>query len=206
MEKHVCGAVGFAQRVFQKIERKSDVKKIFLSLLLTFCAVPAFAQGNPAMLNPKQVKQIGVFDDWTAYIYETKKEKVCYVASMPFKSAGEYTRRGDVFLMVSHRPKEDLFDVLTVVAGYMYMPRSEAVFRVGTLKANLFTHQDTAWAKNLRTDSEIAEQMNKGVRATLRGTSIENVEIYDTFSLKGFNNAMDAINRLCRTKQSASKS
>ena len=174
------------------------MKKILLSCLLALFSVSAEAQGNPAMLDPKQVKQIGVFDDWTAYIYETKKDKVCYVAAMPFKSSGEYTRRGDVFLMVSHRPKEDMFDVLTVVAGYMYMPRSEAVFRVGKAKVSLFTHEDTAWAKNLRTDREIAEEMNKSVRATLRGTSIENFETYDTFSLKGFNNAMDAINRLCR--------
>lgn len=181
------------------------MKKILLSFLLVFCGVSAQARNNPAMFDPKQVKQIGIFDDWTAYVYETKKDKVCYVASSPFKSAGEYMRRGDPFLMVSHRPKEENFDVLTIVAGYMYMPRSEAVFRVGKIKVNLFTHEDTAWAKNLRTDREIAEEMNKSVRATLRGTSIENVETYDTFSLKGFNNAMDAINRLCRQSGETAK-
>ena len=170
------------------------LKHLFIILAL-LCSFPVQAQN---VINARKVEQIGVFDDWTAYIFKDKKEKVCFVSSMPFKSAGEYNRRGDVFLMVSHRPKEELFDVLTFVAGYTYKPRSDVVLRVGKLKADLFTSQDTAWSKNLSTDREIAEAMNRGVRVTVRGTSIEGVETYDTFSLKGFNNAMEAINRLCR--------
>ena len=78
------------------------------------------------------------------------------------------------------------------------MPRSEVQFRVGNVKANLFTNEDTAWAKNLKTDEDIARAMNKSVRATARGLSMEGVETHDVFSMKGFNNAMEAINRLCR--------
>lgn len=208
MEKPVCGIDRPPPRFFQKVKKGVSVKYVLSLLLPVLFGFSAQAQTNPlqpAMFNPKQVEQIGVFDDWTAYIYENKKEKVCYAASAPFKSSGEYVRRGDVFLIVSHRPKEELFDVLTVVAGYTYMPRSEPVFRVGKTKFSLFTHRDTAWTKNLRTDKEIAEAMNRGVRATLRGTSIENVETYDTFSLKGFNNAMETLNRLCRNKPVSEK-
>lgn len=170
------------------------MKKV-LFLILTLCSFPVHAQN---MINPQKVTQVGVFDDWTSYIYEDKKEKVCFVSSSPIKSSGEYNRRGDAFLIISHRPKEELFDILTIVAGYTYMPRSEVAFRVGKYKATLFTSQDTAWSKNLRTDKEIAEAMNKGIRITVKGQSIEGVETYDTYSLKGFNNAMEAINRLCR--------
>ena len=170
------------------------MKKLLLLFLILFC-FPCRAQN---LLDSQKVKHIGVFDDWNAYIFENKKEKVCYVASMPLKSSGEYSRRGDVFLIVSHRPNEELFDVLTFVAGYTYMPRSEVLFRVGNVKANLFTSEDTAWAKNLKTDEEIAKAMNKAVRLTVRGKSIEGVETYDVFSMKGFNDAMEAVNRLCR--------
>ena len=88
--------------------------------------------------------------------------------------------------------------MLTFVAGYTYLPRSEVQFRAGNLKAALFTSEDTAWAKNLKTDAEIAKAMNKAVRVTVKGLTIEGIETYDTFSMKGFNNAMEAINRLCR--------
>ena len=169
--------------------------KKYLFFFLMLFSVPCSAQN---LIDAKKVQHIGVFDDWNAYIFNDKKDKVCFVSSMPLKSTGEYTRRGDVFLIVSHRPEEKLFDVLTVVAGYTYMPRSEVQFRVGNVKANLFTSEDTAWAKNLKTDTEIARAMNKSVRVTVRGLTIEGVETYDVFSLKGFNDAMEAVNRLCR--------
>lgn len=170
------------------------MKKFLLFFLMLF-SVPCNAQN---LIDAKKVEHIGVFDDWNAYIFNNKKDKVCFVASMPLKSTGEYTRRGDVFLIVSHRPDEQMYDVLTFVAGYTFMPRSEVQFRVGNIKANLFTSEDTAWAKNLKTDEEIARAMNKSVRVTARGLTIEGIETYDVFSMKGFNNAIEAINRLCR--------
>lgn len=170
------------------------MKKILFLFLMLF-SVPCNAQN---LIDAKKVEHIGVFDYWNAYIFKDNKEKVCFVSSMPLKSSGEYTRRGDVFLMVSHRPEDEIYDVLTVVAGYTYMPRSEVQFRVGNVKASLFTSEDTAWAKNLKTDEEIAKAMNKAVRVTVRGLTIEGVETYDVFEMKGFNNAMEAINRLCR--------
>lgn len=172
------------------------MKKLWFLFLMLF-SVPCNAQN---LIDARKVEHIGVFDDWNAYIFndKEKKDKVCFVSSMPLKSTGEYTRRGDVFLIVSHRPNERLFDVLTLVSGYTYMPRSEVQFRAGTVKASLFTSEDTAWSKNLKTDDEIAKAMNKAVRVTAKGLTIEGVETYDVFSTKGFNNAMDAINRLCR--------
>ncbi len=170
------------------------MKRLFLFFLMLF-SFPCAAQN---LLDAKKVEHIGVFDDWNAYIFNSKKDKVCYVASQPLKSSGEYQRRGDVFLIISHRPDEQLFDVLTYVAGYTYLPRSEVLFRVGNVKANLFTSEDTAWAKNLKTDAEIARAMNKAVRVTVKGLTIDGIETHDVFSMKGFNNAMEAINRLCR--------
>ena len=114
------------------------MKRIFLFFLMLF-SFPCAAQN---LLDAKKVEHIGVFDDWNAYIFNSKKDKVCYVASQPLKSSGEYQRRGDVFLIISHRPDEQLFDVLTYVAGYTYLPRSEVLFRVGNVKANLFTSED----------------------------------------------------------------
>lgn len=169
--------------------------KVLITLMCFFVSIPALAQ---TQFNAQKVQQIGVFDDWGAYLFQDKKEKVCYVAAQPSKSAGEYNRRGDVFLMVSHRPTENIYDVVTVLAGYTYKPRSDALLRVGNMKQSLFTNRDTAWTRNQRTDEEIVRAMGTGIRATVRGVSLEGVETYDTFSLKGFTDALDAVNRLCR--------
>lgn len=175
------------------------MKKLLFALFCLF-SLPVHAAG---VIDAQKVQHIGVFDDWNAYIFEDTKEKVCFVSSMPLSSSGDYTRRGDVFLLISDRPKEKLYDTVTFVAGYMFMPRSEVLLRVGNVKASLFTSEDTAWAKNIQTDEEIARAMNKGVRLTVKGVTVQGIETHDVFSLKGFNNAMEAINRLCR--QSAGK-
>ena len=162
--------------------------------LLAFCSISLLAfsayAGAPQL--------IGEYDDWSAYIYKEGKNSVCYMASTPQKSEGKYTRRGDVFLLISNRPNEEIYDTVTFVAGYTFMPRSEAILRVGKVKADLFTSEDTAWAKNMKTDAEIARAMNTGVRLTVKGVTVQGIETHDVFSLKGFNNAMEAINRLCR--------
>lgn len=171
------------------------MKTLFALLTLLLCT-PAAAQTNT--FESRKVEQIGTFDDWSAFIFTDAKEKVCYISTRPVRSRGEYTRRGDVFLMVSHRPYENLFDVVTLVSGYMYMPRTDAQIKIGDYKASLFTNDDTAWARNLRTDSEIVRALDAGTRVTVEGTSIEGVRTHDTFSLKGFKDAVSAVNRLCR--------
>ena len=170
------------------------LKKI-LFLLSAFVCFNAKAE---VLIDAQKVQHIGVFDDWNAYVYTSQKDKVCFVSSMPLRSTGEYTRRGDVFLLVSNRPNEEIYDTVTFVAGYTFMPRSEVILRVGKVKAELFTSEDTAWAKNTKTDEEIARAMNTGVRLTVKGVTVQGLETHDVFSLKGFNNAMEAVNRLCR--------
>lgn len=175
------------------------LKKILFVFAVLF-GVPANAE---VLIDAQKVQHIGVFDDWNAYIFTSPKDKVCFVSSMPLRSTGEYTRRGDVFLLISSRPNEEIYDTVTFVAGYTFMPRSEVLLRVGKVKAALFTSEDTAWAKNTKTDEEIARAMNTGVRLTVKGVTVQGIETHDVFSLKGFNNAMEAVNRLCR--QSAGK-
>ena len=170
------------------------LKKILFVFAVLF-GVPANAE---VLIDAQKVQHIGVFDDWNAYIFTSPKDKVCFVSSMPLRSTGEYTRRGDVFLLISSRPNEEIYDTVTFVAGYTFMPRSEVLLRVGKVKAALFTSEDTAWAKNTKTDEEIARAMNTGVRLTVKGVTVQGIETHDVFSLKGFNNAMEAVNRLCR--------
>ena len=47
------------------------------------------------------------------------------MATQPTKSQGKYSRRDDVFLIVTHRPKDKTFDVVNVVAGYTYKSTSK---------------------------------------------------------------------------------
>ena len=51
---------------------------------------------------------IGDFGDWTAFTDGSGKNKVCYIASEPKKETGNYKRRGNVYVLVTHRPAEKI--------------------------------------------------------------------------------------------------
>ena len=58
-------------------------------------------------------------------------------------------------------------------------------------------HEDSAWAKDSATDEKLVAEMKKGSTAVLLGTSARGTKTTDTFSLKGFSKAYDAINKAC---------
>ncbi len=141
---------------------------------------------------------LGTYDDWSAYSYDDGSERVCYMASSPSKSQGKYSRRDDVFLIVTHRQKARTFDVVNVVAGYTYKTTSKPQITIDKNKAiQLVRHENTAWAKDAATDQKLVAEMKKGTTATLLGTSARGTKTTDTFSLKGFSKAYEAINKDC---------
>ena len=144
---------------------------------------------------------LGTFRYWTAYKLEEKGSTVCYMVSVPTKSEGKYKQRGDVFLMITHRPQEGTFDTLSFTAGYTYKKNSEASVKVdNNANISLFTHQDTAWTNKSSWDKKVVEQMKNGSQAVFRGRSLRGTLTTDTFSLLGFTKAYNAINEACGRK------
>ena len=69
---------------------------------------------------PVHADFLGKFGDWEAHARSDGGTKVCYAASVPQKSTGDYTKRGDIFLLVSHRPADKMFGFVSLEAGYTY--------------------------------------------------------------------------------------
>lgn len=160
--------------------------------LLVFCAFPSLAAKDPNLEN------LGTFGDWTAYTYHDEMGQICYIASQPVKSSGKYSKRDDVFLMITHRPDEKAFNVVNTVAGYSYKKGSKPTLTIDNKKAIfLVSHEDTAWAKDAKTDKQLVEQMKAGSVGTLKGTSKRGTATTDTFSFKGFSKAYQTINEAC---------
>lgn len=140
---------------------------------------------------------INTFGAWTAYTFEEKSGKVCYMASQPKKAEGDYTSRGDIFALVTHRPGEDSLNVVSIVAGYPYKENSEVELTIGNKTFTLFTQGDRAWARTAKADAEITEAIRKGSEMVVKGTSSRGTLTTDTYSLRGSNNAYEAISRAC---------
>ena len=167
------------------------MKKILILAFFCLCATSALASN-------KDIEVLGVFDDWSAFSYKDEAGQVCYMATEPSKSQGKYNRRDDVFLIVTHRPTEKAFNVVNVTAGYTYKKSSRPYIVVDNNKPiTLAVFNDSAWAKDAATDEKLVATMKKGTRAVLKGTSVRGTTTTDTFSLKGFGKAYQAINKAC---------
>ncbi len=169
--------------------KKLSIISIFI--LSMFLSTNAIAQN---------VENIGEFDDWMAYSFKEKSGKVCYIASSPKKDDGNYTSRGDIFAIVTHRPGLASYDVLHIIAGYTYKSQSPVKVRIGTQDFELYTKDNSAWAQNSETDTKVVNAMRKGVRMVVHGSSSRGTKTTDTYSLKGFSNAYNAISSACGKK------
>lgn len=142
-------------------------------------------------------KHLGTFRDWNAFILEEPSGKVCWMASRPKKQQGDFTKRGDVFVLVTHRPAENSRDVVSFVAGYSFAEGTEATVQIGNRKFELFTDNDTAWTRDDKTDRALSQAIREGASMTVRGTSSRGTRTTDTYSLSGSGAAYRAIGDAC---------
>lgn len=145
----------------------------------------------------QDVTVIGTHGVWTAYSYQEDSGIVCYMASEPTKAEGNYTRRGDIFALVTHRPAENSIDVVSIVAGYPYQENSDVNVRVGSNSFELFTHGERAWTRDESGDKDLVQSMIRGNTMVVKGTSGRGTLTTDTYSLNGFTAAHRDISQAC---------
>lgn len=143
------------------------------------------------------VRPIKTDGDWTAYQFKEKTGNVCFIASTPTKDEGNYTRRGDIFALVTHRPAENTFNVVSIISGYTFKKHSEVTVSIGSKEYKLFTDGDKAWARNEKTDKAIVNAMVSGTKMVVKGESSRGTKTKDTYSLKGFTATHKSINTAC---------
>jgi hypothetical protein len=134
---------------------------------------------------------------WSAYTFTEDGNKVCYMAARPAKHEGNYSKRDEIYALVTHRPAEGSKNVFSYITGYAYKPGSDATVKVNGEKFILFTQDDTAWATDSQTDEKIAKAIRAGENLIVEGVSSRGTETKDTFSLKGSGAAHDLISKEC---------
>ena len=128
------------QLVIKLIPRILLMKQVAFSRSF-FIALCFLAYGSTHAADPKV---IGEFNDWTAYVYMEGKNKVCYMVSKPKKEEGNYTKRGNVYALLTHRPAENSKNVFSFMAGYPFKKESEVTVSIGNQNFKLFTENETA--------------------------------------------------------------
>lgn len=142
-------------------------------------------------------KKLGVHRDWSAWQFGTKKARECVANSAPKKSEGKYSRRDPTSVSVTHRPRDQVKNEVSVAAGYTYKKDSEVVVTIDKRAFRLFVLDDTAFGRDAAIDATLVEAMKKGTRMTVEGTSSRGTRTKDAYSLAGFSAAYKAITRAC---------
>lgn len=156
-------------------------------LLLAVTAGPAHAQ-NPEYLESHR--------DWHSFQMTENGAPVCFMATRPTDSRGDYTRRGEIALFVTHRPGQGSQDVVSLHTGYPYRSGSGASARIKDKSFTFFTSGEIAFA-HAEDDRRLIDAMKAGADIVIEGTSSRGTLTTDTFSLRGFTAAYDQISTNC---------
>ncbi len=182
--------------------------RIFL-IALFLGLIPAVVLAETQNSAPKQIgkaetqnsapKQIGKYGEWTAFVMTQNGNKVCYMASFPKQSEGKYTKRGEVYALVTHRPRDNNFNVVSLQAGYSFASGATVIPTIDGKQHKLFTESETAWAPS-GSDKDLTTAMSRGKKMIVVGTSSRGTKTEDIYSLEGSLPALRAINKACGAK------
>lgn len=168
------------------------VPRLAIGLLLSAAILGAAAAAAADLID--------AFNDWSAFAGTENGMKFCYVGSEPKKEAGDYKQRDEVYMLITHRPADNAFDVVSVTAGYAYKKGSEVTVTIGGESFQLFTDGGLAWAPDAKADKALVAAMRKGASMTVAGTSARGTATTDTYSLAGFTAAHQAASKACGVK------
>jgi Invasion associated locus B (IalB) protein len=150
---------------------------------------------------PPAVQRLGGSGAWNAYLYKEKSGRVCYLAGGPKKSEPPRFRRRAPAAMVTHRPQENVANVVSFNEGAPLKEGSEASLEVDGAHFDLFTKGDSAWSRTSDLDRTIVEAMAKGRQAILKAAPQKGPPVTDTYSLSGFAQTLALIDKACGVKR-----
>jgi hypothetical protein len=148
-----------------------------------------------------KTEQLGTVGPWSAYASRDKTGRVCYLVGQPEKSDSAGTPRKAPSAMVTHRPAENISNVVSFVEGYPLKEGSEVALEIGEKKFELFTKDDGAWARTAELDRMIVNILAHGKSAVVKGTPQKGRPTTDIYSLAGFAKALALIDKACGIKR-----
>ena len=147
-----------------------------------------------------EAKLLGEFGDWSAFKEFDGKKPICYMGAQPRKSHGKYKKRGETYLLITHRPVEKIFSVASYKAGYNFLKNSELKITIDEKNFKFFTDGGHAFAYDKKTDISLIKSMIRGKTMIVKGISSRGTKTTDSYSLKGVSASWKAINKACNKK------
>jgi invasion protein IalB len=145
----------------------------------------------------QEAKALATVGNWEAYVYSDASGKVCYAAARA--AAPQDKGRAATAIAITHRPKTP--GEVSLIASYGFKKDTDAEIQIGGMKHTFFTKGGSAWAKDAAADKAIIAAMAKGKEVLVKATPAKGAAFTDTIPLKGFADALAAIDKACGVKR-----
>ena len=121
----------------------------------------------------------------------------CYIGSSPIKSdLPETKKRGENYILV-YKIIGSEENIIQIEAGYKYNLDKKINVKIDNANYDFYSTEDsseTAWTND---DKKVIYAMKKGLELTLTGESARGTITNDVYTLKGFTNAINQLNKDC---------
>ena len=163
----------------------------FLKLALIFinCTLLTFSKAYSQELQAR-------FQDWRVFKTERGDKVVCYIASTPIKSEGNFDKRGEPFFLVTNI--ENDADEISASSGFIYNKNSNVELTFGIKKYYLFPYKTVSWANDKNDDADIIKEMQNNAEMIVNGVARDGKIAVDTYSLIGFVNSYKKLKEICQ--------
>jgi hypothetical protein len=163
----------------------------FLKLALIFinCTFLTFSEVYSQELQAR-------FQDWSVFKTERGDKVVCYIASTPIKSEGNFDKRGEPFFLVTNI--ENDADEISTSSGFIYNKNSNVELTFGIKKYYLFPYKTVSWANDKNDDADIIKEMQNNAEMIVNGVARDGKIAVDTYSLIGFVNSYKKLKEICQ--------
>ena len=165
---------------------------------------------------------VATFGDWNVFVGKTGKGRICYTLAQPKSREPDSLKRDAGYAFISDRPAEGVRNEVSFIMGFdiasgeaekpeekpkrgakaapKAKPAPAPIAAVGEENFDLLPKGGNLWVKNAARESALIGVMKKGVTLEIKAASAKGNPSTDTYSLSGFSQAMDRLQKECASK------
>lgn len=145
-----------------------------------------------------EVEPVGHYGQWRIYTAQEKNGTVCFMVVSPQQTN---LKREDNYLAVTRRPYENAYDEISVMLGTNYHKTSKPTIGVDNKKViAMEPYENTAFIRDKAIETQLIQDMISGNVVRTQSKSVKGQVLRETFSLKGFSKAYEALELACPKK------
>jgi invasion protein IalB len=170
---------------------------------------------------------VATFGDWNVFVGEVGKGRICYTLAQPKSRDPASLTRDAGYAFISDRPSEGVRNEVSFIMGFdisggdtpesksdakppekaskpSAKPKAPAVSSPVALvdqdSFEMLPKGGNLWVKNAAKESALIAEMRKGAKLVIKAASLKGHQSIDTYSLGGFAQAMDRLQKECPGK------